>query len=156
MLRPRQACTTRSRLLSVSSKNRKRLLRVLRRDGYTCTWCGRPVLPAEELKLLTGALPGHAPPRQYTVPGSASAVVYLATLEHVVRKADGGTSELSNLRASCGTCNWNRHGEENREANRVYLEQRRQDVLKKQEDPVVVEAYEKYLAKVLDSRQDPD
>ncbi len=51
---------------------------VLNRDGYICKLCGREIDPR------------------------------IATIDHIISVADGGTNELSNLRTLCPTCNFAR------------------------------------------------
>lgn len=64
-----------------------RLKQLLReRDGDACHWCKRTMIFAG---------PQTNPLR--------------ATLEHVTRRADGGTSHPSNLRLACRRCNSSRH-----------------------------------------------
>jgi 5-methylcytosine-specific restriction endonuclease McrA len=63
-----------------------RMAQVVARDGLNCRWCGRLCDP--------------------------SATVYAdnyPTKDHVIRRADGGTSELDNLVVACRKCNNERH-----------------------------------------------
>lgn len=65
---------------------RKKVLELIERDGPNCCWCGKEVLLDQLLKE----------------PESAS-------VEHVIRKADGGTNAMSNLKVACRKCNNERH-----------------------------------------------
>lgn len=55
---------------------------LISRDGKLCCWCG------DVLEYGTDKFP---------------------TVEHVVRRAEGGTDDLSNLKISCFKCNTTRH-----------------------------------------------
>lgn len=60
---------------------------VIARDGLKCCWCGVKCEPT-----------GNPNCNRF------------ATLEHVVRRADGGSNDLSNLKIACRRCNNGRHG----------------------------------------------
>jgi HNH endonuclease len=65
---------------------------VAERDGWVCRYCGRDVV---------------APPRGRN--HTAAEAVSLATLDHWLPRARGGTWDLSNLVMSCRPCNDDKH-----------------------------------------------
>lgn len=65
------------------------LRRLVERDGLRCHWCKRICDPSRR----------------------PSADLF-PTREHVIRKADGGTSDMHNLVLACRKCNNTRHGPE--------------------------------------------
>jgi 5-methylcytosine-specific restriction endonuclease McrA len=67
-----------------ASKARRRLLQ---RDGNLCHWCKFPMSFRHALKTCSN----------------------FATLEHLVRRRDGGTNDLSNLVLACRKCNHERN-----------------------------------------------
>lgn len=71
---------------------RGRLVVLCRRDGPTCYYCQAPLDFNPGLK--------HHPPSRQLKKGR-----WRATFDHVVPRAKGGTSHLSNLRLSCQPCN---------------------------------------------------
>ena len=77
------------------------LIEVIRfRDGSLCCWC---------LKLLssTGTFPATSGPLAENYP----------TLEHIIKRADGGKNAPANLKLSCPSCN---HGRDKREHPLTY------------------------------------
>jgi 5-methylcytosine-specific restriction endonuclease McrA len=75
---------------------RRKLFVLLERDGYECCWCGKVC------NLNTRPCNDSHP-----------------TVEHVIRRADGGTNKFDNLRVACRRCNNGRH---NRKWNRKLRE----------------------------------
>jgi 5-methylcytosine-specific restriction endonuclease McrA len=71
--------------------------RVFREEGYTCAGCG---LSGCELRRPAGPLRRRA---GYTYPTPVKGV--WLSIDHVVPRARGGSSERSNLRVLCTTCN---------------------------------------------------
>lgn len=65
---------------------KEKMLRLLERDGPLCHWCQRK-----------------------TDPGLRSSSRLYPTLDHVVRRADGGSNDMSNLVIACRRCNNERH-----------------------------------------------
>lgn len=65
---------------------RNKIIELIKRDGPNCCWCGKEVQLTETLRE----------------PESAS-------VEHVIRRADGGTNAMSNLKVACRKCNNTRH-----------------------------------------------
>lgn len=61
---------------------------ICERDGWVCGICGRPT---------TGVLCD-----------TANLIPRAATVDHIIRYADGGSDEPSNLRCACWECNWRR------------------------------------------------
>lgn len=71
----------------VSTWGKKRQLRLLiERDGLRCIWCKRLCNPS--LSPSADAFP---------------------TKEHIIRRADGGSNRMSNLKVACRKCNNHRH-----------------------------------------------
>ena len=64
----------------------ERINRLIARDGLRCHWCGR--LCNKKLSPCADLYP---------------------TVEHVVRRADGGSSAMHNLVLACRQCNNERH-----------------------------------------------
>lgn len=62
--------------------------RLIERDGWNCCWCGETCNP--DTQPCADRFP---------------------TIEHVIRRADGGTGEMSNLKVACYKCNNQRHHE---------------------------------------------
>lgn len=69
--------------------------RLIERDGLRCHWCHRICDPSRR----------------------PCADLY-PTREHVIRKADGGTSSMHNLVVACRKCNNSRHSPNFRAAGR--------------------------------------
>jgi 5-methylcytosine-specific restriction endonuclease McrA len=64
----------------------KRVLKLIERDGNKCFWCGKECDPyAKQSKA------------------------HRATVEHLIRLADGGTGRMENLVVACRRCNNTRH-----------------------------------------------
>ena len=59
------------------------LSKLVKRDGMNCCWCGQP---CEGTSGMSGA-----------------------SIEHVVRVADGGSDDMDNLKVACYKCNSQRH-----------------------------------------------
>lgn len=67
-------------------RKKSQLRRLIERDGLKCHWCGR-----------------------FCNPGLVSNSAEYPTREHVIRKADGGSSRMENQRLACRKCNNSRH-----------------------------------------------
>ena len=66
-----------------------KLTEAIKRNGLTCMWCKKICNPF--LSPNADAFP---------------------TREHIIRKADGGGNEQSNIGIACRKCNSSRHGKE--------------------------------------------
>lgn len=64
---------------TLSLPTQHKLRRVIERDGVNCCWCGQVMVP------------GRGPKKP--------------TIEHIVRKSDGGSNGMSNLKAAHSQCN---------------------------------------------------
>ncbi len=64
----------------------KQIERLILRDGLFCHWCGFECDPKQ-------------PPNHDLFP----------TREHLIRRADGGSSRMENLKIACRKCNGTRH-----------------------------------------------
>lgn len=69
-----------------AGKGRK-ITRLIARDGPRCHWCQRVTNPN---------LPQISPLR--------------STVDHLIRRADGGSNDMENLVVACRQCNSSRHG----------------------------------------------
>jgi HNH endonuclease len=98
--------------------NPQHLLKVCRQFGFRCFWCGRDIIPVSSL------------PPACIISQSACGVTYIdgsgeektvrkASIDHLIRKADGGTNDPENLVASCMPCNNHRHKEEDKATNKL-------------------------------------
>lgn len=70
----------------LAMRPKSQLRRLIIRYGLTCCWCGRICNP--------------------TLAPNADAY---PTREHLIRKADGGSSRMHNLKVACRKCNNSRH-----------------------------------------------
>lgn len=66
-------------------------LKIYKRDGYRCCWCGCRVATGPEIK-------------------AASTAAKLATLDHLVSRSAGGSNRPANLVTACLDCNAQRGG----------------------------------------------
>ena len=69
-----------SMLRTDGPKSERRRVRVLRRDGYRCVYCGRDFLASVD-------------------------DLFAATVDHVVSRRAGGKSTMDNMVACCRACN---------------------------------------------------
>lgn len=76
----------------------RQLSRLILRDGLKCCWC-----------------------RRICNIWAQSSCDAFPTREHIVRKADGGSSRMTNLAVACRKCNSSRHSEVNKLANKLKL-----------------------------------
>ncbi|WP_168175240.1 HNH endonuclease [Thioclava sp. F28-4] len=80
---------------------------VLERDGYTCRYCGLPVIPADIRRVAHGLYPSAVPwssrnPAEQHAAFQASWLQY----DHVEPHSHGGMSSLENVVISCALCNF--------------------------------------------------
>lgn len=87
-------------------------IRVFRRDGWLCRWCGRPVVFAPAMKYLERLVRdlGHAGQLAYFHPNwsrqGAPLLDHLgAVVDHVEAFSRGGADSESNFVTACNKCN---------------------------------------------------
>jgi 5-methylcytosine-specific restriction endonuclease McrA len=82
-------------------------LDILRRDSFTCRYCGIMTIFLPVLHALSLKFPRPFPVDDgWTAQGTHPAYSLLsATFDHVVPSSRGGNSELGNLVTSCWPCN---------------------------------------------------
>jgi hypothetical protein len=78
--------------MNAGTTNSRRLLRLFRRDGAKCFWCGHPILTHRQLRIRAER-------------GASTRGIRMATVDHVLPRSQGGSSHLYNLVASCAECN---------------------------------------------------
>lgn len=80
---------------------------VLARDGYSCRYCGIPVIDADIRKLLHSFYPA-AVPWVSSVPEKQHAAFscFWLQYDHVVPHSHGGRSDEDNVVISCALCNF--------------------------------------------------
>lgn len=87
------------------SKTTKRA--VLERDGYSCRYCGIPVIDADIRKFLHKLYPdavpwvSNAPEKQH-----AAFSCFWLQFDHIVPHSHGGRSDVENVVISCALCNF--------------------------------------------------
>jgi hypothetical protein len=80
---------------------------VNKRDNYMCRYCGHPVLPAAFFTKLTKSLGSDRFRSVGTnVERHGIKLVFSATADHLVPRADGGVTDSSNLVTACWPCNY--------------------------------------------------
>jgi len=89
-------------------------LRVFRRAGWHCTYCGCPLLFGPTLKLFEQLSPGHG---YYHRNGKRGVMLAefdnsWASCDHIVPHSLGGLDDELNLVASCWACNRRRSNRE--------------------------------------------
>jgi 5-methylcytosine-specific restriction endonuclease McrA len=89
---------------------------VLSRDGWRCRYCSIRVVSSDVLtkleKLLPAALPmwpAEMGPTEVTT--HAAQCVMRLTWDHVTPRSAGGVNDVTNIVASCGTCNFAAKGD---------------------------------------------
>jgi len=94
-------------------------VRVFRRDGWLCRWCGRPVVFAPAMRLVESWLRGHgcASPLAYHDPrwrrDRAPLLDHLgAVIDHIEPFARGGLHDEPNFVTSCNKCNMRKNSAE--------------------------------------------
>src|SRR6476646_5773661 len=85
---------------------------IYERDGSNCCWCGRPLLPLDEIPNIGNG----KPPLRYP------------TLDHLVPKAMGGGLTLQNLVVADPICNESRGRTHPAHATAVILESMREQI----------------------------
>jgi HNH endonuclease len=82
-------------------------LEILRRDSFTCQYCGIKTVFLPVLRALSSTFPDRFPRDDgWTAQGTHPAYSLLsATFDHVLPLARGGTSDPENLVTSCWPCN---------------------------------------------------
>lgn len=83
---------------------------VFERDGWRCRLCGIRVVHSEMIRLLDDAFPDVVRWRSRKMVDLHGAFrVLCASVDHVLPHSRGGTSEVDNLVAACGPCNFGRN-----------------------------------------------
>lgn len=87
---------------------RQKLRNATQGQELACYWCGKPLVWKEDLppEILEGT---HHPKAFQALKGMK---VWLATTEHLVPRADGGSNALTNLVPACHPCNTGREAKE--------------------------------------------
>jgi hypothetical protein len=83
-------------------------LRLIRRDGFHCRFCGIPVLRKEVRNCLISLYPSVIP---WGTPFTINHVALYAMdaqYDHLLPNSRGGSSELSNMVITCNPCNYGR------------------------------------------------
>jgi 5-methylcytosine-specific restriction endonuclease McrA len=90
-------------------------IRVFRRDGWLCVWCGRPVIFAPVMKYLEQIVRQHgvsSPLAYYDVHWTRHNAPLLdhmgAVIDHVEAHSRGGTHGVDNFATACNKCNANK------------------------------------------------
>jgi hypothetical protein len=85
-------------------------LKVHKRDGYNCRFCGMPVIRPEIRGLIRAAYPDALPWGSREIEQHAAFQAMWAQYDHVLPHARGGTNDLDNLVLTCAPCNFGRGG----------------------------------------------
>lgn len=82
-------------------------LEILRRDAFTCRYCGIKTVFLPVLGVLSLMFPDRFPvDNGWTVQGTHPAYALLSsTFDHVVAVTQGGETDLNNLVTACWPCN---------------------------------------------------
>jgi 5-methylcytosine-specific restriction endonuclease McrA len=82
--------------------------RIHLRDGYTCRFCGIPVVRPETRKRIRAIYPNALIWGDKEIQQHAAFQAMWAQYDHVVPHAKGGTNDLDNLVLTCAACNFGR------------------------------------------------
>ena len=80
------------------------------RDGYTCRFCGIPVVRRETRSRIKALYPAALSWGSREAEQHAAFQAMWAQYDHVVPHAKGGSNELDNLVLTCAACNFGRAG----------------------------------------------
>jgi len=81
------------------------LAALLERDGFTCRFCGIPLVRAETRKLIHKSYPDAARWGSRNADQHAGLQAMWLQYDHVVPHSRGGTNERSNMVVTCAPCN---------------------------------------------------
>jgi 5-methylcytosine-specific restriction endonuclease McrA len=102
------------------NKNQKKfLIRLIQKHGSKCRFCGERVVrvssipESNRVSVKDGLL-------TYMDNFSRAKTKKIATVEHVVRLADGGTNSIKNLVVACVECNSRRNEEANEKNKEIH------------------------------------
>lgn len=76
------------------------------RDGYSCRFCGLPVIRAAVRKRAAELYPSEVTWGRTNVTQHAGFQALWAQYDHVVPHSSGGTNDLENLVVTCAACNF--------------------------------------------------
>lgn len=92
---------TKNQKNQIHKRGRKRLDRVLARDGYECHWCRCPLIrPSMKLSIIR-----RNGDWAYWTDGDTERKGWWATVDHLTPVCIGGQSTMENMVAACGPCN---------------------------------------------------
>lgn len=95
------AFNTKAGAMELSAHTRKKYIKLLaKRDGWVCHYCGTPLYNPELKTRYEQWNPDFGLPRPVIPEGHR-----MASLDHKIARANGGTNDLDNLVLACHQCN---------------------------------------------------
>ncbi|NKF24509.1 HNH endonuclease [Solimonas marina] len=85
-------------------------LKIHQRDGYSCRFCGMPVIRPEVRVGMARTYPATVRWGRREAEQHSAFQAMWAQYDHVVPHAKGGTNDLENIVLACAACNFGRGG----------------------------------------------